>query len=97
MTASAQSACAEIEKHKEEIKLALAQEGNSAGAFMKNLADNTTFGGLVKNMKAKNEAEAIVVADVVDQLHQRLKIGLCLARKADNKIRGNGDLGSHFT
>lgn len=74
MTASAQSACAEIEKHKEDIKLALAQEGNSAGAFMKNLADNTTFGGLVKNMKAKNEAEATVLQILNSNISQNKNI-----------------------
>ena len=35
-----------------------------------------------------------IEADVVDKLHRRLEIGIGLAGKADNKIRGHADVRS---
>ena len=52
-------------------------------------------GGRRAGARAEDEAEAGVVADVVDQLHQLVEILFRLAGKADDEVAAHADAGPH--
>ena len=74
MTESAQSACAEIEKHKQDIKLQIEREKNSVGGFFNNLANNFSIGGLAKTLTAENTAENTVMQILKNNISQEKSI-----------------------
>ena len=43
-----------------------------------------------------NEREALIEADIVDQLHCGIEVFIGFARKANDEVRGNRDVGFGF-
>jgi hypothetical protein len=71
---SAQSVCAEIEKHKQDIKLKIEQEKNSVGGFFNNLVNNFSPVNLAKTLTAENNAENTVMQILKNNISQEKSI-----------------------